>query len=65
MSYPGEENGLVDDAALKELRDIVLRVETLFNEVIEKDAGHAVDMEVARVDGEWKVVQARVIQLDK
>ena len=65
VSYPGEENGLVDDAALKKLREIVLRVETLFNEVIEKDAGHAVDMEVARVDGEWKVVQARVIQLDK
>ena len=46
VSYPGEENGLVDEDALKD--EDSSSVETLFNGAIEKDAGHAVDMEVAR-----------------
>ncbi len=55
----------VTDADMQKLRQIVLETEKYFNEVIEKDKGHAVDMEVARVNGEWQIVQARVILMDK
>lgn len=65
VNYPGEEDGLVPADALKELRGLVLETEKYFNDVVEKGAGHAVDMEVARVDGVWAIVQARVIQLDR
>jgi hypothetical protein len=65
VQYPGEDGGLVPADALKELRDIVLETETYFNDVVEKGKGYAVDMEVARQDGVWNVVQARVIQLDR
>lgn len=65
VQYPGEENGLVPAGSLKQLREIVLETEKYFNEVVEEGRGYAVDMEVAREGGEWKVVQARVIQLDK
>ncbi|MBI1949320.1 MAG: LysM peptidoglycan-binding domain-containing protein [Deltaproteobacteria bacterium] len=69
----GEEGGSavdvmgtkVTDADMQKLRTIVLETEKYFNEVIEKDKGHAVDMEVARVNGEWMIVQARVILMDK
>lgn len=69
----GEEGGKevdvmgikVTDADMQKLREIVLETEKYFNEVIEKDKGHAVDMEVARVNGEWQIVQARVILMDK
>ena len=65
IRYPGEEDGLVDADALKELREIVLGTEQFFNEVVEPGKGYAVDMEVARVDDAWNVVQARVIILDR
>jgi hypothetical protein len=65
VSYPGEDDGLVPADALKELRGLVLETEKYFNDVVEKGSGYAVDMEVARVDGEWNIVQARVIQLDR
>ncbi|OGQ18435.1 MAG: hypothetical protein A2138_14340 [Deltaproteobacteria bacterium RBG_16_71_12] len=69
----GEEGGKevdvmgikVTDADMQKLRSIVLETEKFFNEVIERDKGHAVDMEVARVNGEWQIVQARVILMDK
>lgn len=50
---------------MKKLREIVLETEKFFHDVVEKGKGHAVDMEVARQDGEWKIVQARVILMDK
>ncbi len=65
VKYPGEDKGLTDPAALTELRTICLKVEKFFDEVVEKGQGHAVDMEVARIDGKWMIVQARVILLDK
>ena len=65
IEYPGEPNGIIPASAFKELRQIVLDVEKYFNEVIEKDQGHAVDMEVAYVDGKWNIVQARVIIVNK
>jgi hypothetical protein len=55
----------VSEADMKTLRDIVLRVEKFFHETIEPGKGHAVDMEVARQNGVWQVVQARVILMDK
>lgn len=55
----------VTDADMKKLREIVLETEKYFNEVIEPGQGHAVDMEVARENGEWKIVQARVLLMDK
>lgn len=58
-------NGIVPRASLLELRDIVLEVEKFFDEVVEPGTGSAVDMEVARVDGQWQIVQARVIGMDK
>ncbi|MCC7074313.1 MAG: LysM peptidoglycan-binding domain-containing protein [Deltaproteobacteria bacterium] len=69
----GEEGGKevdvmgtkVTDADMQKLRAIVLETEKYFNEVLEKDKGHAVDMEIARVNGEWMIVQARVILMDK
>ena len=65
VTYPGEQESLIDAAALKELREIVLETEKLFNDVIEPGKGHAVDMEVARENGQWFVVQARVILMDR
>lgn len=65
VEYPGEPDGLVDAAALKELREIILEIEKMFHETIEPGKGYAVDCEVCRVDDEWKVVQARVILMDK
>lgn len=50
---------------MAKLREIVLETEKFFHDVVEKGKGHAVDMEVARQDGEWKIVQARVILMDK
>jgi hypothetical protein len=55
----------VSAADMKKLREIVLETEKYFHDVIEQGKGHAVDMEVARQDGEWKIVQARVILMDK
>lgn len=65
ISYPGEENGLADAKALAELREIVLNVEKFFHETVEPGKGYAVDLEVARENDQWKVVQARVILMDK
>ena len=65
VQYPGEPDGLVPSDALKQLREIVLETEDYFNKVVEEGRGYAVDMEVARQDGVWNVVQARVIQLDR
>jgi hypothetical protein len=65
VEYPGEPNGLVPPESLKQLREIVLETEDYFNKVVEEGRGYAVDMEVARQDGVWNVVQARVIQLDR
>ena len=50
---------------VKALREIVLETERFFQDVVEPGKGHAVDMEVARQNGEWKIVQARVILMDK
>jgi hypothetical protein len=63
--YPGETAGLVTPAEMESLRKLVLKVEAFFNEKVEPGKGHAVDMEVASVDGAWQIVQARVILLDK
>lgn len=65
IQYPGVPDGLVDAAALKELREIILEIEKQFHEQIEPGKGYAVDCEVCRVDNTWKVVQARVILMDK
>lgn len=64
VEYPDAPNGLVPPEALKELRDIVLEVERYFHETVEPGKGYAVDMEVARENEQWKVVQARVILMD-
>ena len=56
---------LVSEKDLQKLREIVLETERFFQDVVEPGKGHAVDMEVARQDGEWKIVQARVILMDK
>ena len=63
--YPGETAGLVSPAEMESLRKLVLKVEAFFDEKVEPGKGHAVDMEVASVDGAWQIVQARVILLDK
>ncbi|MBN2362398.1 MAG: hypothetical protein JXR83_23300 [Deltaproteobacteria bacterium] len=55
----------VSDQDMQTLRTIVLETEKFFHEKIEPGKGYAVDMEVARHNGEWKVVQARVIMMDK
>lgn len=55
----------VDEADMQKLREIVLETERFFDDTVEAGKGHAVDMEVARQDGQWYVVQARVIQMDK
>jgi hypothetical protein len=65
IKHPDAPDGLVPAEDLKKLREIVLETEKYFNDVVEEGKGHAVDMEVARVDGVWNVVQARVIQLDR
>lgn len=65
VHYPGEEGGLVPAESLPQLRDIVLKTEQFFNDVVEPGKGHAVDMEVARVGGQWQIVQARVILMDR
>lgn len=65
VQYPDEPNGLADADSLKELRQIVLNVEKFFQDVMEPGKGYAVDMEVCREHGQWKVVQARVILMDK
>ncbi len=52
--------------SMAELKTIVLKTEKYFNEVLEKGKRYAVDMEVARDrDDGWKIVQARVILVDK
>jgi hypothetical protein len=51
--------------AMLELKRIVLETECYFHEVVEPGKGFAVDMEVARQDGIWRIVQARVILVDK
>lgn len=56
---------LVSEKDMQKLREIVLETERFFQDVVEPGKGHAVDMEVARQDGEWKIVQARVILMDK
>jgi hypothetical protein len=65
VKYPDTVAGLVGDAALRELRTLVLGTEQFFQDVVEAGKGHAVDMEVARENGEWKIVQARTIAVDK
>ena len=55
----------VSDKDMQKLREIVLETERFFQDVVEPGKGHAVDMEVARQNGEWKIVQARVILMDK
>jgi len=65
MQYPGRPDGLATNEKLGELREIALKVEKFFNDVVEPGKGHAVDMEVARVDDQWQIVQARVILTDK
>jgi len=56
---------VVSEADMQKLREIVLETERFFQDTIEPGKGHAVDMEVARQNGEWKIVQARVILMDK
>lgn len=56
---------IVSEADMQKLREIVLETERFFQDVVEPGKGHAVDMEVARQNGEWKIVQARVILMDK
>ena len=56
---------IVGDKDMQKLREIVLETERFFNDTVEPGKGYAVDMEVARQDGEWKIVQARVILMDK
>jgi len=53
------------DQDMQQLRTIVLETEKYFHEVVEKGKGYAVDMEVARQNGQWCIVQARTIMLDK
>ncbi|MFZ9886618.1 MAG: PEP/pyruvate-binding domain-containing protein, partial [Myxococcota bacterium] len=65
MHYPGEPDGLTSANALKELRQVVLSVEKFFHDVMEPGKGYAVDMEVCREDEQWKVVQARVILMER
>ncbi len=55
----------VSDADMQKLREIVLETEKFFHDVVEPGKGYAVDMEVARQNGEWRIVQARVILMDK
>lgn len=55
----------VSDKDMAILRGLVLETEKFFHDTIEPGKGHAVDMEVARQDGEWFIVQARVILTDK
>jgi hypothetical protein len=55
----------VSEADMAVLRTLVLETEKFFHETIEPGKGYAVDMEVARQDGEWFIVQARVILTDK
>lgn len=55
----------VSEKDMAVLRSLVLETEKYFHDVIEPGKGHAVDMEVARQDGEWYIVQARVILTDK
>ena len=56
---------VVSEADMQKLREIVLETERFFQDTIEPGKGYAVDMEVARQNGEWKIVQARVILMDK
>ena len=63
IPYPGGRP-LADGPALRALRKLVLEIEAFFDEKIEPGQGHAVDVEVARVRGTWRVVQARVVLLD-
>ncbi|MBI5507798.1 MAG: hypothetical protein HY903_03485 [Deltaproteobacteria bacterium] len=65
IHYPGRTANLVPDDAMQALRDVVLKVERYFDDVVEKGKGHAVDMEVVLENGKWNVVQARVILLDQ
>ena len=55
----------IPDDEMMKLREIGLEVKRFFNEVLEPGKDHAVDMEIARQDGEWQVVQARVILIDE
>jgi hypothetical protein len=55
----------VSEDDMKTLRDVVLKVEQFFHKTVEPNKGYAVDMEVARQDGVWQIVQARVILVDK
>jgi hypothetical protein len=55
----------VSNADMQKLREIVLETEKFFTDVVEPGKGHAVDMEVARQNGEWRIVQARVLLMDK
>lgn len=55
----------VSDKDMAVLRGLVLQTEKFFHDTIEPGKGYAVDMEVARQDGEWFIVQARVILTDK
>lgn len=61
----GVQGTIVDEKDMQKLREIVLETERFFMDTVEPGKGHAVDMEVARQDGEWKIVQARVILMDK
>ncbi|HEY4222674.1 MAG TPA: PEP/pyruvate-binding domain-containing protein, partial [Myxococcota bacterium] len=55
----------VSSADMQKLREIVLETEKFFQETVEPGKGYAVDMEVARQHGEWRIVQARVLLMDK
>jgi hypothetical protein len=63
VKFPGETGSLADDTALKELRELVLKIEKFFNEKVEPGKGYPVDVEVARENGQWYIVQARVAPL--
>lgn len=60
-----DQTGLLSEEDMEKLRVITSQVEEFFDETIEPGQGHAVDMEVVHQDGEWKLVQARVILLDR
>ena len=58
-----EEGITIADTEMQKLREIGLEVQRFFDAKIEPNKHYAIDMEVARQDNEWQVVQARVILL--
>lgn len=65
QSLPGVVGAILSQADMAEIRRIVLKIEQYFHTTIEPGMGHAVDVEFVRSSGTWKVVQARVVLLDK